>query len=87
MTRRGRILSEGRPVTEFIDLIIQRDESVGEAHWRGTFQRPAGFKMTDLHGGIGVLELAEGQKADIYLLSHEPSTGQVTFHCQEPPSH
>ncbi len=79
MTRRGRILSEQTPVTEFIDFIIQRDESVGEARWRGTFQKPAGFKLTDLHGGIG----ADGQKAAIYLLSYEPSTGQVTFHLSE----
>jgi len=80
MKAKGRIFSGETPVTPQIEFVIERDDTAGAATWRGSFRKPRLFEMSSLPGGVGVLELTDGRRAHIFLLSHDPKTGHITFH-------
>ena len=84
MVTKGRILNGDHPITEMIEFDISEDNQFGDRKWYGNFQAPDDFSTTALPGGIGKLELANGIKADIYLLKKD-AYGLVTFHCPGAP--
>lgn len=80
MIKKGRIFLDGIPITPMMEFDIQRDDALGTPHWRGSCRTPAGFRLAILPSGVGTLELDDGQRTNIYFLSHDPKTHDAAFH-------
>lgn len=77
----ARILgSEGLPVTGFIEVELERQESGNSWHFTGEFDPPAGFSFAEtLPGGLGMLETRSGKRYALALLL-VTDEGRFAFH-------
>jgi hypothetical protein len=83
----GRILVGNRDLTGPIQLTVEPEKlgSIGyDWRWNGHFTAPKGFHVKTLPNGAGSLELPDGTRINIFLLSQDES-GHIEFLCPGAP--